>query len=75
MAIAPSATTSAINFAFIIIQWLPLAIRGAKEFIESFQWGLTMVKKFVEEKRNPTDAEWGELNKMTEELRLLLHTD
>jgi len=67
--------TSALSFAMILIQYLPAAIQGISEAAQLIEWGVERVKTMVAEKRDPSPAEWDELNAKTDALRARLHSD
>lgn len=71
--IATAAT--ALAFAQVVIKWVPPAIQGIQAAIEAWQWGSALINTMITEKRNPTMDEWAELDRRTEELRALLHSD
>ena len=55
--------------------WVPLAINGGSAAIEMVRWGKAAIDVMVAEGRDPTDAEWTELDARTTALRTALHSD
>jgi len=68
-------SAQALMFATLFLEWLPVARRGVEEAWTLLNWGAEKVKVMAEENRDPTDAEWAELNAMTDRLRTMLHSD
>jgi hypothetical protein len=67
---------SVLAFATTIMNSLPslLAVAdGIGSAIELVNHGNDMLKKFEEEKRGPTDAEWADLNASIDAKRARLH--
>ena len=64
-----------VQFALTVLQWLPAVTRGLEGAIKAMEWGRERLVEMVEEGRDPTDAEWAELNDRTALLRDALHTD
>lgn len=64
-----------LAFALQILDLVPLAIKGVSGAAEALSWGRDQIEKMVQEKRDPSEEEWAELNKRTEELREELQTD
>ncbi len=66
---------TAIVFASAILELAPAVISAGIDAYEFFTWADAKVRAFKDEKRDPTPAEWNELNAKTAEMRTLLHTD
>lgn len=64
-----------VSFIAIIAGWASHAVRGVQEARELVKWASDKIKVMVEEQRDPTEAEWAELNAKTDALRALLHSD
>jgi hypothetical protein len=64
-----------LAFALQLLDLVPLIVKGVTGAAEALSWGKSQIEKMVQEDRDPTDAEWDELNKKTEELRTALQTD
>ncbi len=62
-------------FALSLLQYLPMAIEGVTAATDMFAWGKDALDKMNQEKRDPTPAEWDELNRLTSNLREMLHSD
>ncbi len=65
----------ALAFALKVIEMVPFAVDAVSGAWDAFQWGSEKVKAMVAEDRDPTDAEWDELNAKVAALRTALHTD
>lgn len=66
---------SALAFAMKVIDLAPAAIAAVAGAKDAFDWGAQQVRAMVAENRDPTEAEWAELNARTEALRAKLHSD
>lgn len=64
-----------LAFVLQLLDLVPLVVKGVAGAAEALSWGKDQIEKMVQEDRDPTDAEWDELNKKTEELRTALQTD
>lgn len=56
----------------LLTQVVPLIAQSAHAKAD-YEHGTAQLQKMAEEKRDPTQAEWDELNAKTTELRRLLH--
>lgn len=68
-------TSKALEWATLVIKWLPVAVQGVTEAAEFLNWGMDRMKTMIAESRDPTDEEWDELNSRTAALRTKLHSD
>lgn len=66
---------NALAFASQVLGLLPLVTQGISGAAGAMQWGRRLVSEMAAQDRDPTDAEWAELNQRTAELRDRLHTD
>lgn len=66
---------SALAFATKLLSTLPGLIAGGVEVVSLINKGNEKLKAFEDQKRDPTDAEWEELNSDIEEKRKQLHGD
>ena len=66
---------NALAWAELLIKFLPLAISGVSAASELLHWGADKIKAMVADGRDPTAAEWDELNARTGTLRGQLHSD
>ena len=66
----------ALKFALLLLdEVVPLAVRGVRGAVEALQSGRDAVALMVVEDRNPTAAEWSDLNAELEALRRQLRSD
>lgn len=65
---------TALAFASQLLGALPALIAGGVEILGLIEEGNAKLKQFDEEKRDPTDLEWSDLNDRIEELRGELHS-
>lgn len=69
------APTGAVAFVLTVLDVVPDIVKGVGGAIEAFTAGHAVVKKLVEEDRDPTPEEWDRLNSDVAALRDQLHTD
>ncbi|MDJ0944213.1 MAG: hypothetical protein QNJ30_12145 [Kiloniellales bacterium] len=68
--------SEALKFALLLLdEVVPLAVRGIRGAVEALQSGRDAVALMVVEDRNPTAAEWSDLNAELEALRRQLRSD
>lgn len=61
------------SFLNALMPYVSLMITGIPEVIGMVNWGLSKVSTMAEEKREPTDAEWDELNRRIADFRKRLY--
>lgn len=66
---------TAFAFAMTLLDIVPSIVKGVTGAVEAFGAGHEVVKKLVDEDRDPTDEEWAKLNSDIAALRTELHTD
>lgn len=66
---------SALKFAMMVMDLVPLVVKGVTGAAEAFQAGRDAVKLMVDEDRDPTDEEWAALNADLDEMQRKLHSD
>ena len=62
-------------YAIQLLNMISLGLSTATSIAREIEWARGKLQSMIDEDRDPTDEEWEELNKRTEELRDSLHTD
>jgi hypothetical protein len=67
--------TGILQFAALLLPWLS-QVATSPDVQNFVNWGIDAIKKMVEgDTRDPTEAEWTEMNARIDALRLKLHSD
>ena len=64
-----------VSVVSIMAAWAKEAISGVREARELVEWATGRINTMIEEQRDPTAAEWEEINARTMALRDKLHSD
>jgi len=64
-----------LSFMVKLMNLVPAMVQGVSGAIDAFTTGAAKVETMVKENRNPTDAEWDELNAVTDALMTSLFDD